>query len=601
MVKTNPVPERIEGLRKLMKNKKVQAYLIPSTDPHRSEYVPKCWRRREWISGFTGSAGDIIVTQDWAGLWTDSRYFIQAADQLEGSGIELMKLGKPETPSIEKWLKENLKKGDKLGVDPCLMFPGDETRMLKVLKSKGVSIHYIDDNLVDKLWKDQPKIPEDTVSVLAKKFTGETVEEKLGRVREKMAEKGCKVHIVPALDRVAWFLNLRGKDVDYNPVFISYLVITDSDATLYINKKKITKSAEKALKGIKIKNYLDIAKDLKALAKKKPKVWLDPMTTNMWLMGNITGCKVHKYHSPITDFKSIKNATELEGMKQAHIIDGVAMVKFLKWLDENVKKGNVTEMSAAKKLDGIRVKHKDCVGLSFTTISGYAGHGAIVHYDVTKETNVKIEPKGLYLVDSGGQYKFGTTDITRTIVVGKEATKKEKEMFTRVLKGHIALTLLRWPKGFSGKQIEVLARKPLWDVGTNYGHGTGHGIGHYLNVHEGPMGITPRDKGLPLKAGNVLSNEPGYYLADHFGIRHENVLAIVKDEKFSSDDGEWLMFDTLTMCPIDRRGIDPNLLCDEELKWLNAYHKTVYETLAPFLDKNHKAWLKKATAALRKK
>ncbi len=595
------MPQRLEALRKLMKKEKIDAYWIPSTDAHASEYLPKCWQRRQWISGFTGSAGEVVVTLDQAGLWTDFRYYIQATDQLEGSGIDLFKIGMPEVPSLEGWVADTLKKGQKLGVDPRLLSIDAARRVERKLKIKGIQLVFVHTNLVDKIWKDQPEPSKKAPRILAVKYTGENVASKLERVREKMKAVGAKAHVITSLDDIAWLLNMRGSDIEFNPLFISYLIITDTDARLFIDKAKVNKGIEKHLAGtVKIYPYDKVRDHLKKLGARSIKVWTDQKKTNQWVLELLKGKdRIYNDRAPSTDLKSVKSDVELEGMRNAHILDGVAMVKFLKWLEDNVPKGNVTELKAAKKCDAIRTKAKECVGPSFETISGYADHGAIVHYAVSKETDVKLKPEGIYLVDCGGQYLTGTTDITRTVTLGKP-TKEQKDRFTRVLRGHIDLAMLKFPKGFSGKQIEIMARKPLWDAGLNYGHGTGHGIGHYLNVHEGPMGITPRDVGVPLAPGNVMSNEPGYYKEGGYGIRTENVIVVVREDKLSKEQ-EFLGFETITACPIDRDLVDTAQMTKDEMKWLNDYHKWVYDTLAPKLDKKHKDWLKKKTRALRKK
>jgi Xaa-Pro aminopeptidase len=590
------VVERVAALRKLMEREGVQAYLVPSTDAHNSEYLPECWKRREWISGFTGSAGDVVITRDKGGLWTDGRYFLQAEEQLEGSGIDLHKMGVPDAVKLEEWVAKELREGEKLGIDPKLISVEGANKFSKALKERGVLLEYISTNLVDELWKDQPEPSKAPVIVLDKEFTGESTEEKLARLREKMEDKLCTAHVLSALDTIAWTFNIRGTDIDYNPLVISYAVVTKEEAHLFLDLDKITDEMKKALDDyVEFHPYGDVENYLKDL---RGKIWIDQKTANKWIMLTLDkSVKTHMGRSPITDMKSIKNETELKGFRECLMVDGAAMVKFFKWLKEEVPKGGVTEISAADKLEEYRKEGDKFVGLSFTTISGYGEHGAIIHYDPTPESDVPLKSEGIYLLDSGGQYKNGTTDITRTIALG-DPTDEQKEMFTRVLKGHIDLTRLKFPVGFSGKQIDAFARRSLWDSGRNYSHGTGHGIGHYLNVHEGPMGITPRDVGVPLKAGNVMSNEPGYYKAGEYGIRIENLIVVQEEEEHSSEDFQFLGFETLTLCPIDLTLVETSLLSVDEVKWVNDYHKMVYEKLSLSLSDDEKEWLKEETRSI---
>ncbi len=593
------VKERVQKLRGLMKENKVEAYIIPSTDPHHSEYLPECWKRRQFISGFTGSAGDVVITSEKGGLWTDARYFLQAGDQLEGSGIELFKMGMPEVPKLVDWIKNELSEGQAVGVDPRVLSIELANSYKKVLSEKDIKIKFIEINLVDEIWKDRPSPSDSHVRVHPSDVSGEKVEDKLRRIREKMEAKDCSAHVLCALDTIAWTFDLRGDDIDFNPIFISYAVITEDEAHLFIDEVKITEEVRAHLEGlVKFHPYDAISSFLGTIAEKGERVWIDPKTTNKWMMLPLEKkVKTHMERSPITDIKSVKNEIELEGFRNCHIKDGAAMVKFLKWLEENVPEGGVTEISASDRLGSYRKESEDLVGLSFTTISGYADHGAIIHYDPTPETDVELRTEGIYLVDSGGQYINGTTDITRTIALG-EPTDEQKEMYTRVLKGHIGLSMLKFPRGFSGRQIELPARKALWDVGKNYGHGTGHGVGHHLNVHEGPMGITPRDIGVPLLPGNVLSNEPGYYKAGEYGIRIENLIVVHRDEELSSEDMEFLCFENITFCPMDLKLIKKDIMTEDEIEWLNDYHEEVRTKLSPLLDDDLKRWLMEHTKAI---
>lgn len=590
------ISDRITALRELMKREGVQAYLVPSSDQHQSEYLPECWKRRKWLSGFTGSAGDVVVTMDKAGLWTDGRYFIQAEEQLKGSGMVLYKMGLPDSIKMEDWITGDLKEGQKLGVDPKVLSMESASGLKRTLKEKGMVLHYIDNNLVDELWTDRPSPSLGPVEVLDVRYSGESLESKLSRIRKKMEDKECTVHITGALDSIAWTLNMRGKDIEFNPVMISYLSIAGEEVILFIDPVKLDAKAKKHLKDkVSVRPYTEFEAYLKELSQKEVKIWLDPKTTNKWTALKVEGKpKVHQERSPIVDLKSVKNEVELKGFRDCLAVDGVAMVRYFKWLKENVPKGGVTEISAATRLEELRKEGKHFVGLSFTTISGYKGHGAIIHYDPTPETDVVLKSEGIYLVDSGGQYMNGTTDITRTLSLGPP-TPEQIDMFTGVLKGHITIASLRFPKGFSGKQLDAFARKALWDAGKNYNHGTGHGIGHYLNVHEGPMGITPRDTGVPLAVGNVLSNEPGYYKENEYGIRTENLIVVVKDEGFSTPEQEFLKFETLTLCPIDLSLVNKKLLTKEERKWLNVYHRLVRRKLSRKLDPETRAFLKELT------
>ncbi len=594
------IQERIQKLRDLMRKHKIQAYVIPSTDAHASEYVPAIWQRRAWISGFDGSAGDVIVTLDKAGLWTDSRYFLQAEEQLKGTGIDLYKIGVPGEPDMLSFLKRELKGGDSVGIDPKVISYRQAVQWLKELQGVGIKIKFIEDNLVDEIWEDQPEMPLDPIVVWDEKYAGESVDSKLQRIRQKMTEEGVQTHVLTMLDAIAWTFNIRSNDVEYNPVAIGYAVITQDEAELFVNKKKVNRKVKKHLKGLaKIRDYEDFRKRLPKLAKKKTRVWLEDESVNYWVVMMLQKrCELFFKRSMVTDFKAIKNATELAGFQACHIRDGVAMVKFLKWLDETAPQGGVTEMSAQEKLKAFREEQKLFQGLSFETISSYNEHGAIVHYTSSPETDVELKAPGIYLIDSGGHYLDGTTDITRTIALG-EPTAEQKDRFTRVLKGHIDLAMTLFPVGTQGIQLDTIARKPLWDIGLNYGHGTGHGVGTFLNVHEGPQGISYyRGLGVPLQPGMVCSNEPGYYKTGEYGMRVENLIVVTKDEEHSGEEWKFLKFYDLTLCPIDLNLVEKSLLTEEEIDYLNAYHQKVYDTLAPFLKKDEKNWLKGKTRSV---
>ncbi len=594
------IKERLAQLRALMRKHKMDAYVVPSTDPHASEYVPALWQRRAWLSGFDGSAGDLIITQEKAGLWTDSRYFLQAEQQLKDTGIELYKIGVPDVPDMLEFLKQELKPGQVVGVDPRVMSYRQAVQWQKELDVHKIKMKFSEENLVDLLWKDQPDLPLDPIMVWEDKFAGESVESKLTRIREQMAANGCQTHVLTELDTIAWTFNIRSRDVAYNPVVIAYAVITQDSAELFVHKKKVTRALKKHLKGLaKIRHYDDFKKRLPKLAKRKTRVWLDDASVNYWVTLMLhKRCELFFKQSPVVAFKAIKNETELAGMRACHIRDGVAMVKFLKWLEETVPQGNVTEMSAAQMLEKFRAEQSLYQGPSFETISAYNEHGAIVHYTSSPETDVQLKPEGIYLIDSGGQYLDGTTDITRTLALG-EPTDEQKDRFTRILKGHIDLAMTSFPVGTQGIQLDTIARKPLWEIGLNYGHGTGHGVGAFLSVHEGPQGISYyRGIGVPLEPGMICSNEPGFYKAEAFGMRIENLIVVVKDDQMSNDEWSFLKFENLTYCPIDLSLVNPQLLDEKEIDYLNAYHRRVYEVLSPYLKKEERKWLEEKTKTL---
>lgn len=580
-----------------MKKAGVQAYLVPSTDPHQSEYVPECWQRRQWISGFTGSAGEIVVTAGKAALWTDGRYFLQAGEQLAGSGIDLMKIGIAGTPSISAWLQASLRKGAKVGVDPAVMSHDRFRQFSHELAERDLVLVSVRKNLIDPLWKDQPVIPVDPVLIHPVKFTGESYPSKLKKLRKAMAEYGAKAHIITALDCIAWLFNIRGTDVQYNPVAVSYAIITDKTATLFVNPKKVTPKLKQSFgKQVRIEPYQTFGPALRKLASRNHKVWIDGATVNQWVvdtLGKKTDILVRE--SPIPLMKACKNAVEIEGARQAHIRDGAAMVRFLHWLEKTVPTGTVTEISAAEQLDAFRAEQFGYRGSSFETIAGYAGHGAIVHYAATPETNSRLKPRGLFLIDSGGQYPDGTTDITRTVCFAKP-TPEQKDRFTRVLKGNLSLERLRFPAGTTGPMLDTIARKALWDIGLNYNHGTGHGIGSFLNVHEGPHRVAPSGGFfVPLRPGMIFSNEPGYYCAGRYGIRIENLVYVTEDKKLSRHGTPFNKLECLTLAPIDTRLIDRRLLSPDERQHLNEYHARVRRILKRYLNKDDAAWLEKAT------
>jgi Xaa-Pro aminopeptidase len=594
------VKERVQALRERMKQHGVEAYLVPSSDPHQSEYVPECWQRRPWMSGFTGSAGDLLVTRDMAGLWTDGRYFLQADEELRGSGIRLVRSGQPGVPTLNEFLTRNLGAGQSLGVDPRTISIRRARELESALGKSKATLRPIDQNLVDEIWLDRPSLPKEEVQSLSLEFAGESTASKLKHLRQEMKENKVDAHVLSALDAIAWLFNIRGRDVMYNPVVLAYAIVTPDEATLFIDPEKVPPAVRKSLGAkIQLRPYEGFESALEALAAARGRVWLEEQSASAWIAQKLEGSDLVTDLSPVTLMKSRKNPVEMEGMRAAHVRDGAAVARFLCWLDRAIGKEELTEISAAKRLEAFRQEGEHFQGLSFRTISGFGPHGAIIHYSVTPKSDVPMRPEGLYLLDSGAQYLDGTTDITRTVLLGKRATAEQKDRFTRVLKGHIALARARFPQGVGGGRLDALARTALWEVGLDYNHGTGHGVGSFLNVHEGPRSIGQgRDTGIPIEPGNIFSNEPGYYKAGEYGIRIEN-LVLTRENGVVGENGQpYLEFETLTMCPIDTRLVELKLLTPAERAWLNQYHRVVEKKLAPHMDKTERAWLKKACAPI---
>lgn len=585
--------ERVDGLRELMRHEGVQAYIIPSTDPHQSEYLPFCWQRRPFISSFTGSAGDVVVTEKEAGLWTDSRYFIQAGDQLDPEVFTLHRLGTPGVQTYEEWLKAKMQAGQKVGVDPRLMSQAGFKALSAALAERDVTLLPVDENLVDKIWTDRPPFPASPAVPLDQQFTGTGLEAKLSRLRQEMKEREAAAHVLTTLDSIAWLFNFRGSDVLFNPVTIAYAVVTPDEATLFIDPAKVTEELRSHFGGlVSVEPYDALEKGLEEIGRSGRKVWIDPATCNQWVVDRLgRDPNIFIQTSPVTLFKAVKNEAEIEGARKAHARDGAALIRFLIWLEEAVPSQEATEITVAEKLEELRGRSDLFRGPSFPTIAGYRGHGAIIHYEATPETSAAIEADGLLLVDSGGQYLDGTTDITRTIAMG-EPTDEEKDRFTRVLQGLIRLSAQPFPAGAPGRRLDSLARLSLWEEGLDFGHGVGHGIGAYLNVHEGPQAIShARCTGIPLEPGMICSIEPGYYEEGRFGIRTENVAVVCERPDLSRDGAPFLGFETLTVCPIDVRLVKGALLSESELRWLNTYHEKVLRTVSTHLDQDEKAWL----------
>ena len=585
----------MEKLRAFLREHQLDAYIFPSTDPHCGEYIPEHWMTREWISGFNGSAGTAVVTLQDAALWTDSRYFLAASEQLEGTPFQLMKLKIPGTPSIAEWLGQVLPKNSIVGMDGWVNTIADIRAMKEELEFQGLKLELGNDP-AKQLWEDRPALPDDQIEIHPLKFAGETTTSKLSRLRKELLALHAEGTIVSQLDEIAWLCNLRGKDVHCNPVFVSYMIVTQQNATLYISPKKVTEEVKAYLKeqNILLKEYEEILDDLKLYP--QPSLMIDPSTSNWELIAHLPdSCHVVEHNSILAPMKAIKNEVEIQGYKNAMLRDGIAMVKFLHWLETAVRTGQETEISVDKKLTSLRAQQPLYRDISFDTIAGYGSHGAIVHYEATSETDIPLEPHGLLLLDSGAQYQDGTTDITRTIALGP-LSEQEKIDYTLVLRGHIRLAMCKFPAGSSGTQIDACARYAMWQEGVNFLHGTGHGVGSYLNVHEGPHQIRMNYMPAPLCANMTVTDEPGIYRAGSHGVRIENTMLITP--YLNNEFGEFLQLEALTLCPIDKTPIVRERMQTDEIQYLNKYHQRVYRELAPHLNDEEKAWLKKACAAL---
>ena len=588
------INERVDRLRSWMKENGFTAFVFPSSDPHNSEYVADHWKSREWISGFSGSAGTAVFTLEHAALWTDSRYFIAAEKELNGTGFQLMKLRVEGTPSVSEWLASELSTYEKavVGLDGNVNSFAEVAAMEQELATKGNITVRTDADPMAELWTDRPVIPDNMVSLHPLEYSGESTSSKVSRVRKHLLDCGADGLLVTALDEIAWVLNLRGSDVHCNPVFVSYLLISPENITLYINNVKLPDDVKAYLMSehIDVQAYESVVEGLRLYVGKS--LLVDMSSTNYSLATAVPFEKVCSGVSPIASMKAVKNKVEQDGFRAAMLRDGVAVVKFLAWLKSAVEAGGQTEISLDERLTALRAEQPKFKGISFDTIVGYEAHGAIVHYEATPETDIPVQPHGLVLIDSGAQYLDGTTDITRTIALG-ELSEEQCRVYTLVLKGHIQLDMCRFPAGACGSQIDALARAPMWREGYNYMHGTGHGVGSYLNVHEGPHQIRMEWRPAPLQAGMTVTNEPGIYLEGKFGVRIENTLLIVPAE--STAFGDFLKFETLTLAPIDTAPIVLEMLSTEEREWLNNYHRRVYESLFPYLEGNEKEWLRKAT------
>ena len=600
MATISEIKNRLTALRAEMKANQLAAFIVPSTDPHSGEYVPEHWECRKWVSGFTGSAGTAVITLDDAGLWTDSRYFIQAEEQLADTGIRLFKDRLPETPSVAEWLGSILKKGEKVGIDGWVNSHQEAQALRNELKTYGLELSTMTEDIFDTTWEDRPNLPETPVFILDESRTGASCSEKIARIQEKISKNGASAIILSALDEIAWTLNLRGEDVHCNPVFISYLLISEESNTLYILEEKITDEVRAYLKShqVEVKTYSALAENLRAFKEEHQGVLqISPLANEALYDLSSQYADTIIVPSPVALMKAVKNETEQAGFRKAMERDGVALVKFLRWMEEAVPAGGETELSIDRKLYELRAEQADFKGISFDTIAGYKEHAAIVHYEASEETDIALKPEGLLLLDSGAQYLDGTTDITRTLALGT-LTEEEKTDYTLVLKGHLHLQNAHFPAGTCGTQLDVLARIAMWKAGINYLHGTGHGIGHFLCVHEGPHQVRMNHVPTLLEPGMILTDEPGIYKGGRHGIRIENTLLIVPAQE--TEFGKFYKFEPLTLCPIDKKAIAIHLMTDEELTWLNEYHQMVYNRLCPLLNAEEQAWLKEVTSPIKR-
>ena len=583
------VNEKIALLREFMEENKLDAYVIPSSDPHMSEYVADHWKARSWISGFNGSAGTFVATKKESGLWTDGRYFIQAEKQLAGSGVRLFKMGVEGVPTFAQWIADNLKQGE------CVGFAGKTTSVAGFkelegkLAPKGILINRSHD-LIEKIWTDRPPIPAALIMNHDVRFAGLSTKEKLEKVRAEMENAGACNYLISSLDDIAWLFNVRGDDVPYISVTIAYALISMTEAFIFINRDKVPEDVMNTLheNGVQVLDYEHVKVQLETLADGQS-IALDPKRINCWLYDSIPGhCKKMEIDEITTILKAVKNDIELKNFERCQISDGIAMVKFLHWIEKNIGKQEITELTVADKLEYLRAQQPDNLGLSFTTIAAYRDHGAMMHYSATEESGYVLENKGLMVLDSGGQYLSGTTDITRTVVFD-ELSEEEKTDFTLVLKAHISLASARFLYGATGSNLDVLARKPLWDVGLDYKCGTGHGVGYCLSVHEGPQNFSPVPNKVKLEKGMILTIEPGIYKEGKHGVRTENMVLVADD--LQNEYGRFLKFEAMTLCPISLKAIIPEMLTIQEKNWLNAYHEKVCDTLSPYLEGDEKEWL----------
>ena len=583
--------DKLLELRKIMNIKGINHYIITSSDPHQSEYVAEYYKGRAYISGFTGSAGTLLVSEDSAKLWTDGRYFIQAENQLKGTGIDLMKMNEKGYPTLNEWIENNVNENENVGFYGSCYSCNDYKKLLEISRKNKFNIA-MEEDLLQQVWENRPSLPSDEIFLHDSKFAGKTASEKIKEVREKMEKLKAENYIISSLDDIAWLFNIRGTDVKFTPVAISYALISKTKAKLYIDINKVNTKVKENLnsEGIEIIDYSLIIYDIKEI---KDSILIDPAKTNARIYSNINPeVKIIEGTNITTTLKAIKNKVEISNIEKSQVRDGVVMVKFIKWLRENIGKEKITEISSTNKLSALRATAENSKGDSFESIAGYKDHAAMMHYSATEESNYELKEEGLFLLDSGGQYLDGTTDITRTFALGN-LTDEEKKNYTLVLKGHIGLAKAKFLKGANGSTLDILARKPLWDEGLDYKCGTGHGVGFFLSVHEGPQGIRPYGNTVTLEPGMIITNEPGVYKEGKYGIRIENTLLVVKDRE--TESGEFYKFDTISYCPIDLNAVVVDMLTEEEKNWLNNYHKTVFEKLNSYLSKDEVEFLKQET------
>lgn len=580
-------------LRKEMEKEGISAVIIPTSDPHSTEYVCEHYAARKYVSGFTGSAGILVVCKECAGLWTDGRYFLQAADQLKGSGIDLMKMGQEDTPSIEDYILEHLEKKETVGFDGRLITIAQADQYQEAFEEKELTIN-AEVDLVDRIWKDRPPLPASPTYLYDEKYAGKSVADKLVEVRKEMEACQADHLILTKIDEVAWLLNLRADDIKYYPVALTYMILSKESGTLYIDQSRLDQQSRQLYESLNlsIKDYDEIYADVPSL---EGLVWLDPDSANIRLSISLTTASI-EFASPIIDLKAIKNETEIANTKIAHLKDAVAVCKFMYWL-KHTDLSKESELSVSAKLQSFRALQENYIEDSFAPICAYQEHGAIIHYQSTEDSNVSLEEKGFLMIDSGGQYIEGTTDITRTFVLGP-ISEKQRHWFTVVLRGHIRLEMAHFLEGCSGKNLDILAHGPIWDEQMDYQHGTGHGVGHLSSVHEGPQSIRWKGNDAILHPGMITSDEPGIYIPNEFGIRHENEILAVADEK--NFYGQFMHFETLTWVPFDRYGIDASLMQENELAWLNAYHQEIVEKVGPYLTSEESEWLKEICAPISK-
>lgn len=598
MEESKVIRERVAHMRRIMKENDVQAYIIPGGDAHLGEYTPERWTGRRYMSGFTGSAGTVVVTTEKAGLWTDSRYFLQGAQQIEGTGLELYKEDIAGYPTIKEFLIQELNQNGVVAIDPCCYSWAEAKGLEGELATFGLQMKYID--LLDKVWEDRPIVPRNPFFEQPIEFSGEKTSDRLQRIRKSITQKGAEATLITMLDELCWAFNIRSNDVNFNPVGVGYGYIDQEKAILFTYQEKIPSPLQSSLQeqGIKVHEYDDYVNFLKEISQQDVKIYIDTKRTSMLAYLNLSGGKAQFIYgdSVITLMKSIKNDIEMDGVRRAMVRDGVALTRFFMWLEDSLTKGEkVTEYTAGEKLTWFRAQQDRYVCDSFDTICGYKGNGAIVHYRAQKETANVLEPKGILLVDSGAQYLDGTTDITRTIALG-EVTEQQKQDYTLVLKGHISIATACFPQGTRGNQLDILARKALWDRGLHYGHGTGHGVGVFMNVHEGPQNIRMDNNPTPMAVGTFTSNEPGLYRAGMYGIRIENLILTI--EKSTTEFATFYGFETLTLCYLDNQLVDKRLLTIEELEWYNNYQRMVYDSISPLLNETERAWLRRKTQPL---